>query len=475
MDVLLFNTLSRQKHVFRPRTGNEVALYTCGPTVYGTAHIGNLRTYIFEDILRRVLALNSFSVKHVMNITDVGHLTGDSDMGQDKMEESARREHKSAYDIAAFHTAEFFTDLERLNILPPTKILKATDTIDLQIAFIKKLEANGHTYRITDGIYFDTTTSASYGKLSGQSLSEKKAGARIEENSEKKQPTDFALWKFSPVGEKRQMEWDSPWGVGFPGWHIECSAMSVSEFPHGLDIHCGGIDHIAVHHENELAQNDGAGYPDFVRVWMHGEFLVLPEARMGKSEGNSITLADVIAKGIHPLAYRYLCLQAHYRKQLSFTWESLEAAQRGLEQLWREVDMLADQERQSPKSTETNNGEGFLGIFVANVNDDLNTASVLSLTQDVIASQLSPKEKRELLARFDEVLGLGLTPDTPLRPHIQFSAIPVAVQALIDSRAKARQEKNWAESDRLRGEIEAAGYRVEDAASGSTYHARRLQ
>jgi len=471
MDLQLYNTLGRQKQVFQPRTNTSVGLYTCGPTVYGTAHIGNLRTYIFEDVLRRVLALNSFSVKHVMNITDVGHLTGDSDMGKDKMEESARREHKSAYDIAAFHTAEFFTDLERLNILPPTKILKATDTIDLQIAFIKKLEANGHTYRITDGIYFNTATSTTYGKLSGQSLDDKKAGARVEENAEKKQPSDFALWKFSPTGEKRQMEWDSPWGVGFPGWHIECSAMSVSEFPDGLDIHCGGIDHVAVHHENELAQNDGAGYPDFVRVWMHGEFLVLPEARMGKSEGNSITLADVITKGIHPLTYRYLCLQAHYRKQLSFTWESLEAAQRGLEQLWRAVDQIEGQKDRNGNATSTE----FTERFMQAVNDDLNTAAALSVVSGLLSSTVSAQEKTRFLAYVDQVLGLGLTAGSPIRPHLHGDAIPAVIQTLIGARAQARQEKNWAESDRLRGEIEAAGYRVEDTASGSTYHAQRLQ
>ncbi len=438
-----YNTLTKKIEDFKPLHDAEVGLYTCGPTVYNTAHIGNLRTYIFEDILRRTLEFDDFRVKHVMNITDVGHLTDDADMGKDKIEERAKKENKSAYDIAARHTKEFFDDLNRLNIELPTVVLKATETIGLQVDLIKKLEAKGVTYRTSDGIYFDTSTFAGYSRLSGQKAKDKKAGARVEVNIEKKHPTDFALWKFSKPEDKRQMEWPSPWGTGFPGWHIECSAMSISQFPDSLDIHCGGVDHIAVHHENEIAQNEASEHENFVKVWMHGEFLKLPGKRMGKSEGNSITLQNVIDRGINPLAYRYLCLQTHYRKPLSFTWESLEAAQRGLSSIWFAVD--------------TNGEDGKIGCaefeerFKNALHDDLNTPKALAVMQELLKSDYPWSAKLQSLSRFDRVLGLGLTNDAR-RTH--FLPIDRHVQGLLGEREKLRQKKDWDSADEKRKEIE---------------------
>lgn len=275
MTVRLYNTLSRAKETFQSIRPNEVGLYTCGPTVYNYAHIGNLRTYLFEDILKRTLTYSGYAVKHVMNITDVGHLTGDRDMGEDKLEKGARREGKSAWDIAAAYTQAFQKDLERLNILAPSIWCKATDTIPEQIALIQILEKKGFTYRTRDGIYFDTARFPKYTQLSHQNLDALQEGARVEKNPEKRNATDFALWKFSPAGVQRQMEWDSPWGVGFPGWHIECSAMSMKYLGDQLDIHCGGTDHIDVHHTNEMAQSEAATGKPFFNVWMHGAFLII--------------------------------------------------------------------------------------------------------------------------------------------------------------------------------------------------------
>lgn len=466
--VKLYNTLTRSLETFRPIDAPSVGLYTCGPTVYNTAHIGNLRTYIFEDVLRRMLEFNGLKVKHVMNITDVGHLTDDADMGRDKVEESAKKEKKSAYDIAAQHAKEFFDDLKRLNVEPPTIVLKATETIDLQVDLIKTLEAKGVTYRTSDGVYFDTSKFASYGTLSGQNARDKKVGARVEVNVEKKHPTDFALWKFSKPEDKRQMEWPSPWGVGFPGWHIECSAMSISQFQSGLDIHCGGVDHIAVHHENEIAQNEAAGYKDFVKVWMHGEFLKLPGKRMGKSEGNAITLRSLQEKRIHPLAFRYLCLQTHYRKPLTFTWNALEAAQNGLRNVWREIVSIDDQSNKTTHSMNitTASPVDYLPIFSKFIVEDLNTPAALSVMQSVLDDDNLPETKKiELLAKFDTILGLDLNPtfarqqSIPDDPHLN---------VMLKEYEAARQEKRFADSDAIRQEFEKQGVTVEDLPDGTS-------
>lgn len=337
MVIKLYNTLSRKKEAFESLKDNEVGLYTCGPTVYWFAHIGNLRTYIFEDILKRVLEYNGHNVTHVMNITDVGHLTSDSDTGEDKMEIGAKRERKTVWEIADFYTRAFKKDLKSLNIKPPSIWAKATSNINEQIKFIQTLEKKGFTYKIADGVYFDTSKIKDYGKLCGSKKRELKAGSRVEVAAGKKNPADFALWKFSPPGIKRQMEWDSPWGLGFPGWHTECVVMAVKYLGAPFDIHCGGIDHIPIHHTNEIAQTEAVFGKNLANFWLHGEFLVLKEGRMGKSERNIITLSNLSEKGFYPLSYRYLCLTTHYRSKLTFSWKSLQSSQQALNNLYQKI------------------------------------------------------------------------------------------------------------------------------------------
>ncbi len=449
----LYNTLGRKLEGFTPLHDHEVGLYTCGPTVYAPQHIGNMRYFIFADVLKRTLLFDGYTVKHVMNITDVGHLTSDEDSGDDKMETSAKKLHKSALDIAQEITNLFLQDLKALNVIPADVIPYATKTIPLQINLIKQLEEKGFTYRTTDGIYFDTSKFPSYGILSGQKSTDKKAGARVELNDEKKNPSDFALWKFSKPEDKRQMEWPSPWGVGFPGWHIECSAMSISEFPNGLDIHCGGIDHIAVHHENEIAQNEASGHPDFVKYWMHGEFLVLPGKRMGKSEGNAVTLSEL---NVDPLFFRYLTLLTHYRKQLSYTEESLAAAGNALMRLWA---MLEDKVLDRSKKPITK----YVDAFSAAMNNDLNTPVALGVLHEMIADDsYSEAEKITTLSVFDVVLALDLTPEAA-KKH----TIVTGHEALLQQYILARKEKRFVDSDQIRKEFEEMGILVEDSAQGS--------
>lgn len=451
----LYNTRTRTIEVFVPLKKDQVGLYTCGPTVYGTAHLGNLRTYIFEDILRRTLIFNGYNVKHVMNVTDVGHLTGDGDMGEDKMELSAKKEKKSAFDIAAEHEREFFTDLEKLNILKPDSLLHATKTIELQVALIQKLETKGITYKTTDGLYFDTSKFPRYGQLSGQKSADKKVGARVEVNDEKKNPTDFALWKFSTPADKRQMEWPSPWGVGFPGWHIECSAMSMHELGEQFDIHTGGVDHIAVHHENEIAQSEAAtGKHPFVNVWMHGEFLKLPGKRMGKSEGNAVTLQEVIEKGIDPLAFRYLCLQSHYKKPLAFTWESLAAADQGLENLRHSIRELGHESKIGCAEYEMQ--------FTEAINDDLNTAKGLAVLQALLKAEYPNHAKRQTITLFDDVLGLNLLSGSTETAEF------TGYESDLEDYETARAEKRYNISDQIRKKLESNGLVVEDLPDGTS-------
>ncbi|HYE59853.1 MAG TPA: cysteine--tRNA ligase, partial [Candidatus Kapabacteria bacterium] len=366
----LYNTLTRKQEPLRPIHTTEIGLYTCGPTVYNYAHIGNLRTYVFEDILKRTLHFSGYTVNHVMNITDVGHLTDDADFGEDKMEKGAKREGKSAWDIAAFYTDAFQRDMAHLNIIEPSVWCKATDHIEEQIALVETLTEKGHTYETSDGIYFDTTTIDDYGKLVNMKQQELKAGARVE-MGEKKNPHDFALWKFTPPGEKRQMEWDAFGKKGFPGWHIECSAMAMKYLGDHFDIHCGGIDHAPVHHTNEIAQSESAtSKKPWVNVWMHCEFLQIQEAKMAKSGDNFITLQTVIEKGYSPLAYRYFLLQAHYRKQLNFTWEALDGAQNGLDHLHRIVRELPAPDGSCP---------AFEKQFEERVQDDLDMPGAVAV------------------------------------------------------------------------------------------------
>jgi len=457
MKLYLYNSLTRTKVEFKPVQSGKVGLYTCGPTVYNFAHIGNLRTYIFEDILRRVLLYNGYRVKHVMNITDVGHLTGDRDMGEDKMEKGALREGRTAWEIAEFYTRAFKQDLENLNILPPDIWVKATDTIDDQIALINTLEEKGYTYRTGDGIYFDTSKFKDYTKLSHQRLESLQEGARVEKNPEKRHPTDFALWKFSPDGVQRQMEWESPWGVGFPGWHIECSAMSMKYLGDQLDIHCGGSDHIDVHHTNEIAQSEAATGKNFFNHWMHGAFLIIAGGKkMAKSEGNFLTLEHAFVRaGIHPLVYRFAAFQTHYRKPMEYSDESVQAARNGLAHLQNQIRQIAG----------TGADPGMISAehkskFLAAVNDDLNMPRAMAAVQELLKSNLKAGDKYATILDFDRVLGLDI--DTLDKPD----ALPPEVQKLVEARQKARQAKQWETSDRLRDEIQALGFMVQDTPDG---------
>ena len=458
MKLQLYNSLARRKEEFKPVQPGAVGLYTCGPTVYNFAHIGNLRTYIFEDILKRVLQYNGYRVKHVMNITDVGHLTGDRDMGEDKMEKGALREGRTAWEIAEFYTRAFKTDIENLNIQPPDIWIKATDTIDDQIELIETLEQKGYTYSTGDGVYFNTARFKDYTKLSHQKLESLQEGARVEKNPEKRNPTDFALWKFSPQGVQRQMEWDSPWGVGFPGWHIECSAMSMKFLGDQLDIHCGGSDHIDVHHTNEIAQSEAATGKNFFNCWMHGAFLIIAGGKkMAKSEGNFLTLDHAFIKaGIHPLVYRFAAFQTHYRKPMEYSDESVQAARNGLSHLQNQVRKIAGDgvDPENMISAEHQNK------FLEAVNDDLNMPRALAAVQGLLKSSISDRQKYTTILDFDRVLGLDL--DTLDQPE----DLPSEVKELVEERQSAREAREWEASDRLRDEIQALGYMVQDTPEG---------
>ena len=459
MKLFLYNSLTRKKEEFTPIKPGKVGLYTCGPTVYNYAHIGNLRTYIFEDILKRVLKYNGYVVKHVMNITDVGHLTGDRDMGEDKMEKGAAREGKSAWDIADFYARAFKRDITELNILEPDIWVKATDTISEQIDLVKTLEEKGFTYRTTDGIYFDTSKFKDYTKLSHQNLEALQEGARVERNPEKLNPTDFALWKFSLPNSSRQMEWDSPWGVGFPGWHLECSAMSMKFLNDQQDIHCGGSDHIDVHHTNEIAQSEAATGKPFFNFWMHGAFLIIQGGKkMAKSEGNFLTLENAFLKNdINPLVYRFAAFLTHYRKPMEYSDDGIEAARNGLLHLQNQVRQVSAGDT---RSADDSIHLGFKTKFMEAINDDLNMPRAMAVIQEMLKSNIHDTEKRATILDFDRVLGLKLD------QLDKEEALPAAVQKLVDARIKAREAKDFATSDQLRAEIEMLGYQVQDAKDG---------
>ncbi|MBI3304985.1 cysteine--tRNA ligase [Candidatus Parcubacteria bacterium] len=477
----LFNTLTRSKELFTPLVDKRVGLYACGPTVYDFAHIGNLRAYIFVDILRRVLELNGYEVKHVMNITDVGHLLSNADEGEDRMEVSAKREGKTAWEIAAFYTEQFIKDLKMLNVKLPDVMPKATDHIAEQIALVETLETKGFTYRTSDGIYFDTSKLSDYGKLARLNVEGQEAGARVQ-MGEKKHPTDFALWKFSPPESHRQMEWESPWGKGFPGWHIECSAMSVKYLGQPFDIHTGGIDHIPVHHTNEIAQSEAAYGKPLARFWLHNEFLTVDGEKMSKSLGNLYTVADLVQKGFDPLDYRFLVLMAHYRSKLNFTLEALAAAQasrrtltqqiRGLE-LWQQLPATKSLAADSggPKAEKDLIGSQAAAVkrtVTDALNDDLDTPKAIATLQTTTERFLNLQERGELTRagtrtltdfyRFvDEALGLNFLWSKP---------VPKEVLESLAEREQARSDKNWQTADAKRAEIETAGFMVEDTPVG---------
>ena len=452
--LTLYDNYARALRPFEPlhRQG-EVGVYTCGPTVYDYQHIGNFRTFLFEDVLKRVLRFNGHAVRHVMNITDVGHLTSDGDVGEDKMEKGSRRTGKSAWEIAQLYTDAFLADMRALNIEDPTVLCRATDHIPEQIAFIEDLERKGYTYATGDGIYFDTSRQPDYGFLARLDRAGLQAGSRVD-IGEKRQATDFALWKFSAPGEKRQMEWPSPWGVGFPGWHIECSAMAEKYLGDWFDIHCGGEDHIPVHHTNEIAQTEARAGTHLANFWMHGYFLIANDAKMAKSAGDFLRVATLVERGYDPLAFRYLCLTGHYRTQLNFTFEALDAAQTGLDRMRNGFHALGATAEGPPDAS-------LVERFADQLNDDLNLPRALAVAWETLRGQLPAATKRATLLRFDEVLGLGLAGWRP--PAIE---APAEVRALADARAAARKARDFAEADRLRAVLAEAGWEMEDGPQG---------
>lgn len=466
--IQFFNTKSGKKEEFVPMKKGHVGMYTCGPTVYHYVTIGNWRTYTLGDLVYRTLKYNDYSVDYIMNITDVGHLTGDNEgdasQGEDRMEKAKKREGKNAWEIAEFYTNDFFIGLDKLNISKPKRFTKATDHITEQIILVQKLEAAGFAYKITDGIYFDVTayekTGKTYGELS--TIDQTSAEfARIEPNPEKRDPRDFALWKISPTNEKRDMEWPSPWGVGFPGWHIECSAMSMKYLGNQFDLHLGGEDLRQTHHPNEIAQSEGAtGCTPFVTYWMHGAFLLVDGGRMGKSKGNAYTLADLETKGFSPLALRYFYLSGHYRHQINFTWEALGAAQTALGRLQEKT--YAFKKAAGWKRYFAKPCNQYKKQFLAALNDDLEMSRALAVVWDMLKDEtLSPAVMYKALVDFDRVLGLGLDDFIP-----ETITITPEIQKLLDERKTARENKDWKKSDELRDKIKSFGFDVKDAPEG---------
>ncbi|HVH42772.1 MAG TPA: cysteine--tRNA ligase [Labilithrix sp.] len=461
--LALYDNFTRSLRPFEPlEPDGPVGLYTCGPTVYDYQHIGNHRTFLFEDILKRVLVWNGYRVKHVMNVTDVGHLVSDADEGEDKMEKGARRTGRSAWEIAELYTQAFLDDLNALHVVRPDVLCRATDHIPEQIAFIHDIEAKGFTYRTADGIYFDTSRQPSYGELARRDKSGLQAGKRVAIGS-KRSSTDFALWKFSPSGAgRRQMEWDSPWGRGFPGWHIECSAMAQKYLGDFFDIHCGGEDHLSVHHTNEIAQTEARAGTRLANFWLHGYFLVLPtdgEAsddgkKMSKSDGDFLRVATLVERGVDPVAYRYLCLTAHYRTQLTFTWEALDAAKAALTRLRSAILALPQADVEADPDQ--------LVAFTSHLNADLNVSRALALVWETLRGPLREDVKRATIARFDEVLGLGLATWRAERDD----DVPARIEELAEARQRAREARVFAEADRYRAELRREGWEIEDLPGG---------
>ena len=451
MELNLYNSLTRKIEEFVPINPNLVTMYTCGPTVYGYVTVGNYRTYTFADFLYRVLQYQKYNVKYVMNLTDVGHLTGDNegdaDVGEDKLEKAAEKEGKSATEIADFYIEDFLKGFRALNLLKPHKFTRATEYISQQIDLVKTLEKKGYAYKITDGIYFDTSKFKDYGALSGLRPGEIKEGARVAINKEKKNPTDFALWKFSPENSTRWQEWDSPWGKGFPGWHLECSTMCIAELGETVDIHLGGEDLKMIHHQNEIAQSEAATGKKFVNYWIHGAFLKVDNGRMSKSLGNAYTLDDIKAKGFTPLDLRYFYLSAHYRSTLNFTWEALTASRVALKRLYNILSGY--------KEINGNLSTDFIFRFEESILNDLNMPKAVSVMWDLIRSDLPEGDKVQTLIHFDQVFGLDL------QEYVGYE-IPQEVIDLATTREQYRRSGIWDKADMIRRQIEGKGFEVED-------------
>jgi cysteinyl-tRNA synthetase len=443
MVIYLYNTLTRKKEEFKPIVEGKVGIYTCGPTVYWFAHVGNMRSYIFSDILSRVFKFNGYDVKKVINVTDVGHLTSDSDLGDDKMEVAAKKEGKSAKEISKFYFDSFLNDFKKLNLVEPFVWSKATEHIPEQIEQIKKLEEKGYTYKTSDGIYFDTSKFPDYGKLSRKNLEELEAGKRVDMR-DKKNKSDFALWKFS-ADEKRQQEWESPWGVGFPGWHIECSAMAMKYLGETFDVHTGGEDNMHIHHENEIAQSECANGKKFVNYWMHGAFLVLPDGKMSKSKGTIKTVSEFEKDGVDPLAYKLFSYSALYRKPLTWTIEGLKSAQESLKTLKRLTLDLIDDGKTC---------ERYLERFTKAINDDLNMPQALAVLWELLRDK-EVEGKFQTVKKMDEVFGLKLLSSDSVD-------VPEDVQNIAEKRHEARNDEDWEKSDELRDKLKEMGWVVRD-------------
>lgn len=455
MDIYFYNTLTKSKDKFEPINKEEVRMYSCGPTVYKDASIGNMRTYIMNDLIRRVLKYNGYKIKHTMNITDVGHLVSDADEGEDKMLKSAREMQKSPYEIAKYYTKLFMDDLEKLNVETPEVVCKATDHIEDMIKYVQKLLENGYAYETSTAIYFDVSKLDEYGILSGIKLEDQKAGARVDVDTEKRNPYDFALWiKAKP---NHIMKWESPWGLSYPGWHIECSAMGQKYLGEQFDIHTGGIDLIPTHHENEIAQSKGACGKIPAKYWIHGEYLLINGGKMSKSLNNVYLLKDITKKGYDPLTYRLFTYSSSYRTKLNFTWEGIEASQKALEKL------RSGYQKHLEGNEDISDDEiaKYEESFHKAINDDLNMPLAMSVVWDVVKNPKKSKKLAKLLDKFDTVLALSLDKKSETQEKI-----PEEVIKLAEERLKARQEKNWAESDRLRNEILAIGYSIKDGKDG---------
>lgn len=467
--VRLYNTLSKRIEDFKPLHASHVGVYSCGPTVYDYQHIGHMRRYVGDDILVRVLKSSGYTVKHVMNITDVGHLVSDADTGEDKMEKGAKKFNKSVWELAKMFERQFRESSAALNIQLPQDLMHATDYISDQIELIKILEEKGFTYKIADGIYFDSSTFDGYAKLSGQKINELRAGARVEMVAGKRHPTDFALWKFSgdSPDTRRQMEWDSPWGKGFPGWHIECSAMAMKALGPTLDIHTGGIDHIPVHHTNEIAQSEASSGKQFVRYFVHHNFLLVNEQKMSKSIGNVYTVQDIAKKSFDPLALRYFYLQAHYRQELNFTFEALAAAQTAYGKLLDEVSAWDE-----PKIGCAEFEQHFMDALF----DDLNTPKALAVLWEMVKSDYPTSAKAQSVFKFDEILGLNVRKNYEfLRQNSgqagirnQEEKVPDDVMELVKEREGLRKQKRYHLADQLRNKIKKLGFEIRDEDGGGT-------
>lgn len=468
----LFNSLGKKKQAFKPIVKGKVGMYTCGPTVYDYDHLGHAWNYVASDILRRVLLYNGYEVKHVMNITDVGHLTGDVDEGEDKIEKAAREQGKDAWELSRYFTDIFMRNRKKLNLLEPHVVCKATEHIPEMIALIKKLEEKGYTYKISDGIYFDISKYPKYGQLSGNITAQLKAGARIEVNPEKKNPADFALWKFSPKGQKRQMEWESPWGIGFPGWHIECSAMSMKYLGETFDLHTGGEDNIFPHHESEIAQSEAATGKKFVNYWLHTRFLLIEGQKMSKSLKNFYRLQDLEEKGFKPLALRYLFLTVQFRSPFNFTFEGLKAATTALDRLY---DFVAKLRNIKARVTNKELAKQITAVkkkFKMAINNDLDMSAALAAINEFTheinkqidegkIGKVQAKKILNILFDFDKVLGLKLD-------EVGEEELPSELMNLIREREEARKKKDFKTADKIRAELKAKGVVLEDQPDGGT-------